>query len=146
MEQLPSVFDEDQLIQGSKVSEWTRSVKNWLNRLILLNDKFNIRNQFATQFLAVFMDIQRNQKARTELQNLQMRWALISQYTMDFKRLVQEVGYQSDTPKCIYMFMSGLPIKSGHRCFEITIGSKNPPHKPIAIHHLLSVYHNESLT
>ena len=60
MKQLPSVFDEDQLIQGSNVSEWTRTMKDWLNRLTLLNDKFNIRNQFATQFLAVFIDIQRN--------------------------------------------------------------------------------------
>ena len=39
-----------------------------------------------------------------------MRWPLIDQYTMDFKRLVREVRYQSGTPECVHMFISGLPI------------------------------------
>ena len=39
-----------------------------------------------------------------------MRWPLIDQYTMDFKRLVREAGYQSSTPECVHMFISRLPI------------------------------------
>ena len=98
------------LIQGPNVSKWTRTVEDWLNRLTPLNDEFNTWDQFANQFLVAFADTQRDQKARTELQNLRMRWPLIDQYTMDFERLVREAGYQSSTPECIYMFISGLPI------------------------------------
>ena len=83
---------------------------DWLNRLTPLDDKFDTWDQFTNQFLAAFADTQWDQKARMELQNLQMRWPLIDQYTMDFERLVREAGYQSSTPKCMHMFMSGLPI------------------------------------
>ena len=99
------------LIQGPNVSEWTRTTRDWLNRLTPLDDKFDTWDQFANQFLAAFMDTQRNQKAQTELQNLWMKWPLIDQYTMDFERLVWEAGYQSGTPECIHMFVSGLPIE-----------------------------------
>ena len=83
---------------------------DWLNRLTPQDDEFDTWEQFANQFLAAFADTQRDQKARTKLQNLRMRWPLIDQYTMDFERLVREAGYQSGTPECIYMFISGLPL------------------------------------
>ena len=98
------------LIQGPNVSEWTRTVGDWLDRLTPLDDEFDTWDQFANQFLAALANTQWDQKAQTELQNLWMRWPLIDQYTMDFKRLVQEAGYQSSTPECVYMFVSKLPI------------------------------------
>ena len=98
------------LIQGPNVSEWTRTVGDWLDRLTPQDDEFDTWDQFANQFLAAFADTHRDQKARTELQNLRMRWPLIDQYTMDFERLVREAGYQSGTPECVHMFISGLPI------------------------------------
>ena len=98
------------LIQGPNVSEWTRTVGDWLDRLTPQDDEFDTWDQFANQFLVAFADTQRDQKARTKLQNLRMRWPLIDQYTMDFERLVREAGYQSSTPECIHMFISGLPI------------------------------------
>ena len=58
------------LIQGPNISEWTRTVGDWLDRLTPLDDKFNTWDQFANQFLAAFADTQRDQKAQTELQNL----------------------------------------------------------------------------
>ena len=85
-------------------------MEDWLDRLTPLDDEFDTWDQFANQFLVAFANTQRDQKARTELQNLRMRWPLIDQYTMDFERLVREVGYQSGTPKCVHMFISGLPI------------------------------------
>ena len=58
------------LIQGPNVSEWTRMVGDWLDRLTPLDNEFDTWDQFANQFLAAFTDTQRDQKARTELQNL----------------------------------------------------------------------------
>ena len=98
------------LIQGPNVAELTRSVGNWLDRLDPQDDDFDTWNQFTTQFLAAFADTQKDQKARTDLQNLKMKWPLIDQYTMDFERLIREAEYQSGTPKCVHMFISELPI------------------------------------
>ena len=58
------------LIQGLNVSGWMRMVGDWLDRLTPLDNEFNTWNQFANQFLVAFADTQRDQKARTELQNL----------------------------------------------------------------------------
>ena len=98
------------LIQGPNILEWTRTVGDWLDRLTPLDDEFDTWDQFANQFLVAFANTQRDQKAWTELQNLRMRWPLIDQYTMDFERLIREVGYQSGTPECVHMFISRLPL------------------------------------
>ena len=46
------------LIQGPNVSEWTKTVEDWLDRLTPLDNEFDMWDQFANQFLAAFADTQ----------------------------------------------------------------------------------------
>ena len=39
-----------------------------------------------------------------------MKWPEIHQYTMDFERLMREVGYATRTPESIQFYLKGLPI------------------------------------
>ena len=98
------------LLQGPLVTEWARHTRNWLDMQDLaMDDTQDTWNQFETQFLTTFADSQRDQRAQNQLEMLRMKWPLIDQYTMDFKKLVREAGYQKGTPESIQMYIKGLP-------------------------------------
>jgi hypothetical protein len=99
------------LIQGPLVQEWTRHMGDWLDdRIPILDNNRASWNQFTDQFMASFTDTQRDQCARNQLETLRMKWPDIDQYTMDFKKLMCEAGYQAGSPESIQMYVKGLPM------------------------------------
>ena len=97
------------LLQGPLVAERARHTGNWLEMQDpAVDDIQDTWNQFETQFLTAFADSQRDQRARNQLEMLQIKWPLIDQYTIDFMKLVREAGYQRDTPESIQMYIKEL--------------------------------------
>src|SRR6266852_1948248 len=96
------------LIQGPLVEEWTRNQTDWLEMLDPHDDNLDTWHQFLTQFMSTFTDTQKDQRARNELENLQMKWPDVDQYTMDFEKLAREAGYMVRSPKGIQMYLKGL--------------------------------------
>ena len=76
------------------MGEWLDEQDDW-------NDNRGAWNQFVTQFNANFTDSQRDQRVRIQLEVLKMKWPYIDQYTMDFERLLREVGYRSGSAECV---------------------------------------------
>jgi hypothetical protein len=81
----------------------------WLNDHLPFEDNRDTWVQFTHQFLAAFADTQRDQRAQNQLEVLRMKWPEINRYTIDFKRLLREAGYQKGTPECAQMYLKRLP-------------------------------------
>jgi Zinc knuckle/Retrotransposon gag protein len=98
------------LIQGPLVQEWTRHLGNWLDRRHpMLDDILDTWDQFIAQFEAAFTDTQRDQRARSQLNSLRLKWPEIDQYTMNFERLIREAGYAPGGAQTVQMYIDGLP-------------------------------------
>ena len=74
-----------------------------------LDDELDTWRQFAQQFISTFTNTQKDQCARNQLESLKMKWPEVDQYTIDFKKLMREAGYQLGTPESIQMYLKGLP-------------------------------------
>jgi Retrotransposon gag protein len=98
------------LIQGPLVQEWTRHLGDWFDTLDpVADDRRDTWNQFIAQFEATFVDTQRDQRARSQLDTHRPKWPEIDQYTMDFERLIREAGYTPGGAQTIQMYLDGLP-------------------------------------
>jgi hypothetical protein len=75
----------------------------------MLNDILDTWDQFIAQFKAAFMNTQRDQCARNQLDTLRLKWPEIDQYTMNFKRMIREAGYAQGGAQTIQMYIDGLP-------------------------------------
>ena len=104
------------LIQGPLVEEWARTIGEWLDEQPAQIDNRDTWNQFTAQFTTTFLDTQRDQRARNELEVLKMKWPHIDQYTMDFEKLMREANYRRGTPEAIQMFLKGLPCSVQTDC------------------------------
>jgi hypothetical protein len=75
----------------------------------MLDDILDTWDQFIAQFEAAFTDTQRDQRARSQLDSLRLKWPEIDQYTMNFKRLIREAGYAPGGAQTVQMYIDGLP-------------------------------------
>jgi Zinc knuckle/Retrotransposon gag protein len=98
------------LIQGPLVQEWTHHLGNWLDRRHpMLDDILDTWDQFIAQFEAAFTDTQRDQRVRSQLDSLRLKWPEIDQYTMNFERLIREARYAPGGAQTVQMYIDGLP-------------------------------------
>ena len=69
-------------IKGPEVNRWTQQQLKWLMTLQPANDNNTTYQQFIANFRNHFMDSQKAQRARIELQMLKMTWSEIDEYKL----------------------------------------------------------------
>ena len=76
--------------------------------------------QFITNFRACFMDSQKAQRARIELQMLRMTWPEIDEYISKFKSIAHKAGYNLVDHNTMQQFLQGLPQSIGQKVLKDT--------------------------
>ena len=96
-------------IKGPEVNQWTQQQLEWLMTLQPANNTNTTYQQFITNFCACFMDSQKAQRARIELQMLKMTWPEIDEYISKFESIAHEAGYNPADHNTMQQFLQGLP-------------------------------------
>ena len=107
-------------IKGPEVNRWTQQQLGWQMTLQPANDNNTTYQQFIANFHACFMDSQKAQRARIELQTLKMTWPEIDEYISKFKSIAHEAGYNPVDPNTMQQFLQGLPQSIGQKVLEDT--------------------------
>ena len=76
--------------------------------------------QFIANFHACFMDSQKAQRARIELQMLKMVWPEIDEYISKFKSITHEASYNPADHNMMQQLLQGLPQSIGQKVLEDT--------------------------
>ena len=105
-------------IKGLEVNQWTQQQLEWLMTLQPANDTNATYQQFIANFCACFMDSQKAQRARIELQTLKMTWPEIDEYISKFESIAHEAGYNPADPNTMQQFLQGLPQSIGQKVLE----------------------------
>ena len=74
--------------------------------------------QFITNFCACFMDSQKAQRARIELQMLKMTWPEIDEYISKFESIAHKAGYNPVDHNMMQQFLQGLPQSIGQKVLK----------------------------
>ena len=96
-------------IKGPKVNQWMQQQLEWLMTLQPADDNNTTYQQFIANFHAHFMDSQKAQRARIELQMLKMVWPEIDEYISKFESITHEAGYNPADHNTMQQFLQGLP-------------------------------------
>ena len=107
-------------IKGPEVNQWTQQQLEWLMTLQPANDTNTTYQQFITNFCAHFMDSQKAQRARIELQMLKMTWPEIDEYISKFESITHEAGYNPADHNMMQQFLQGLPQSIGQKVLKDT--------------------------
>ena len=107
-------------IKGPEVNQWTQQQLKWLTTLQPADDTNNTYQQFIANFCAHFMDSQKAQRARIELQTLRMTWPEIDEYISKFKSIAHEAGYNPADHNMMQQFLQGLPQSIRQKVLEDT--------------------------
>ena len=107
-------------IKGPEVNQWTQQQLEWLMTLQPANDNNTMYQQFIANFRTRFMDSQKAQRARIELQTLKMTWPEIDEYNSKFKSITHEAGYNPVDHNTMQQFLQGLPQSIGQKVLEDT--------------------------
>ena len=108
-------------IKGPEVNRWTQQQLEWLMTLQPADNNNTTYQQFITNFCACFMDSQKAQRARIELQTLKMTWPEIDEYISKFESITHEAGYNPADPNMMQQFLQGLPQSIGQKVLEDTM-------------------------
>ena len=92
----------------------------WLMTLQPVDNNNATYQQFIANFCAHFMDSQKAQRARIELQTLKMTWPEIDEYISKFESIAHEAGYNPADPNTMQQFLQGLPQNIGQKVLEDT--------------------------
>ena len=97
------------LIKGPEVAGWIRDMGHWIDQLnpTLDNVPF-VWEQFLQEFARQFHDSQQQDRARIQLENLQMVFPDINGYISQFEDLTRQAGYTKGNPETTQLFLSGL--------------------------------------
>ena len=120
-------------IKGPEVNRWTQQQLEWLMTLQPADDNNATYQQFIADFCACFMDSQKAQRARIELQMLKMTWPEIDEYIFKFESIAHEAGYNPADPNTMQQFLQGLPQSIGQKVLEDTTVETNEQIKKKAI-------------
>ena len=82
------------------------------------DDNNTMYQQFITNFRNRFMDSQKAQRARIELQMLKMMWPEIDEYIFKFESIAHEAGYNPADHNTMQQFLQGLPQSIGQKVLE----------------------------
>ena len=107
-------------IKGPEVNRWMQQQLEWLMTLQPADDNNTMYQQFIANFHAHFMDSQKAQRARIELQTLKMTWPEIDEYISKFESIAHEAGYNPADPNMMQQFLQGLPQSIGQKVLEDT--------------------------
>ena len=108
-------------IKGPEVNRWTQQQLKWLMTLQPADDNNTTYQQFITNFRACFMDSQKAQRARIELQTLKMTWPEIDEYISKFESITHKAGYNPADPNMMQQFLQGLPQSIRQKVLEDTM-------------------------
>ena len=92
----------------------------WLLTLQPADDNHTTYQQFVQNFQNCFMDLQKAQRARIELQTLKMTWPEIDEYIFKFKSIVYEAGYNPVDHNTMQQLLQGLPQSIGQKVLKDT--------------------------
>ena len=84
------------------------------------DDNNTTYQQFITNFHNHFMDSQKAQRARIELQTLKMTWPEIDEYISIFESIAHEAGYNPVDHNTMQQFLQGLPQSIRQKVLEDT--------------------------
>ena len=107
-------------IKGPEVNRWTQQQLEWLMTLQPANNTNAMYQQSITNFCAHFMDSQKAQRARIELQMLKMTWPEIDEYISKFESIAHEAGYNPADHNMMQQFLQGLPQSIGQKVLKDT--------------------------
>ena len=107
-------------IKGPEVNQWTQQQLEWLMTLQPMDDNNTTYQQFITNFCNCFMDSQKAQRARIELQMLKMTWPEIDEYISKFESITHKAGYNPVDHNTMQQFLQGLPQSIGQKVLEDT--------------------------
>ena len=107
-------------IKGPKVNRWTQQQLEWLMTLQPTDNNNTTYQQFITNFHARFMDSQKAQRARIELQMLKMTWPEIDEYISKFESITHEASYNPVDHNTMQQFLQGLLQSIGQKVLEDT--------------------------
>ena len=85
------------------------------------DDNNTTYQQFITNFHNCFMDSQKAQRARIELQTLKMTWPEIDEYISKFESIAHKAGYNPVDHNTMQQFLQGLPQSIGQKVLEDTM-------------------------
>ena len=108
-------------IKGPEVNRWTQQQLEWLMTLQPVNDTHATYQQFIINFCTCFMDSQKAQRVRIELQTLKMTWPEIDEYISKFESITHEAGYNPVDPNTMQQFLQGLPQSIRKKVLEDTM-------------------------
>ena len=107
-------------IKGPEVNQWTQQQLEWLMTLQPADDNNATYQQFIVNFHACFMDSQKAQRVRIELQTLKMTWLEIDEYISKFESIAHKAGYNPADPNTMQQFLQGLPQSISQKVLEDT--------------------------
>ena len=107
-------------IKGPEVNQWTQQQLEWLMTPQPADNNNVTYQQFIANFCTCFMDSQKAQRARIELQTLKMTWPEIDEYISKFESITHEAGYNPVDPNTMQQFLQGLPQSIGQKVLEDT--------------------------
>ena len=92
----------------------------WLLMLQPADDNHATYQQFMQNLQNCFMDSQKAQRVRIELQILKMTWPEIDEYISKFKSITHEAGYNPADHNTMQQFLQGLPQSIGQKVLKDT--------------------------
>ena len=107
-------------IKGPEVNQWMQQQLEWLMTLQPADDTNATYQQFITNFHAHFIDSQKAQRARIELQMLKMTWPEIDEYISKFESITHEASYNPADHNMMQQFLQGLPQSIGQKVLKDT--------------------------
>ena len=107
-------------IKGPEVNWWTQQQLEWLMTLQPVDDNNTMYQQFIMNFHNRFMDSQKAQRARIELQTLKMNWPEIDEYICKFESIAHKAGYNPVDHNTMQQFLQGLPQSIRQKVLEDT--------------------------
>ena len=97
------------LITGDQTERWVRDMVRWLEEIDLaLNNVPTIWDQFVNAFTEQFMDTQKQNRAKTQLDRWKMTGNNIDEYISKFKELARITNYTIGNEETVNLFLKGL--------------------------------------
>src|SRR5258708_4355296 len=97
-------------IKGEQVAGWVRDFGEFLDTLDpLYDDGPIVWEHFLDSFRKRFQDSTKENRARNDLEKLQLKLPLIDEYTSRFEELARQAGNQVGNPETHQLFLHGLP-------------------------------------
>jgi hypothetical protein len=98
-------------MKGPDVSGWVKDMQTLLQTIDMTNNVPILWDQFLMEFEKNFQDMAKADKARTAIQNFQMKGDDVDAYIAGFEQLARRAGYTTGSPETERLFLQGLPCE-----------------------------------